>query len=185
MIFPGTWRLLPPPSPLCKGYLPPPSTPRAHADFPARPTAVHPVHPISRHFSDPLTSHHLGDPSHSQLRPGTRHLGQSPHHASEPTHSHGHQDLGKHEATERAEVGRSSRFRQPEPRQVWAPSKEPKSQRKSPHVTLTWGGTRQRWDFVERPCPPSWLFPDLIVPAPPNPSLGSSTFHAACNLELP
>ena len=36
--------------------------------------------------------------------------------------------LGKHKAAERAKVGRSSWFRKPGPRHVWAPRKEPKPQ---------------------------------------------------------
>lgn len=94
-------------------------SPRTHPCFSSHPSSVRPARPISKHFSDPLTRHHLGDPPPSQPGPGLRRSGQSPHHAWEPTLSCGPPvEFGKQEGPETAKAVRSGCFREPEPRRV-------------------------------------------------------------------
>lgn len=159
--------------------LPVHQSPRTHPCLLSCPIAEHPVHPISRHFSDPLTSQHLGDPSHSQLRPGTHHLGQSPHHASEPTHSREHQwSLGNMRPQKRLSWGEAAVSESPDPDRSRLQAKNPNHKGNhpvspSPGAEHSGGGTP--WICSPPTLPPTlhptpcWLFPDLSVPAPPKP----------------
>lgn len=169
LIFPRNWGILPSlPIPV-KGTsrLPAHQSPRTHPCLLSCPIAEHPVHPISKHFSDPLTSQHLGDPSHSQLRPGTHHLGQSPHHASEPTHGREHQwSLGNMRPQKGPSWGEAAVSESPDPgrSRVQAKNLNHKGNHPvspSPGAEHSGGGTP--WIALPHPAPYPTPHPLLVV----------------------